>query len=310
MIILLVTIILILIIINLFQFNKRKLNSKQLNYIENKIRNIVEADTSENILLMTENKDLQNLLVQINKLLEEKNKIKIDYTKKETTIKKMISNMSHDLKTPLTVMLGTTELLIHNKKLSIEEQEYFLKKVYNKVLETSSQIDKFFDLSKLESGDTIISLYKLNVNSVCQNSILFFYETITLKGLDVILDIPTTPIYSLLNEDALNRILENLINNAIAYGYEGNIIGLSVKHDDDYVFIEVWDAGKGINEKYHELIFERLYTLEDSRNRLYQGSGLGLTITKRLVEKLDGTISVESNPYQKTVFTLKFKKLF
>ncbi|HAX73359.1 MAG TPA: sensor histidine kinase [Firmicutes bacterium] len=305
---LLVTIIVVLLILNLFQYHRRNVNVKQLNYISDKLSHIYETDSNENILLFTENKDVQTLLIEINHLIEEKNKVKIEYTKKEKTIKKMISNMSHDLKTPLTVMLGTTEMLIHDKTMTKEEQSYLLEKVYRKVLETSYQIDKFFDLSKLESGDTLIHLNKINVNSVCQNGILFFYESITSHGLEVILDIPKTPIYALLNEDALTRILQNLIHNAIAYGSEGKVIGLSVKKDNKYVYIEVWDAGKGIDAKYYDLIFERLYTLEDSRNRLYQGSGLGLAITKKLVEKMDGTIAVKSTPYIKTVFTLKFEK--
>lgn len=115
--------------------------------------------------------------------------------------------------------------------------------------------------------------------------------------------------YCIANEEALKRALNNLFSNAIKYGFEGNVIGLNLKEDKNYAYIEVWDRGKGFEEKDKEKIFDRLYTLEDSRNKKYQGSGLGLSITKKLVKNMDGKIQVSSKPYDKTVFTLQFKKL-
>ena len=87
------------------------------------------------------------------------------------------------------------------------------------------------------------------------------------------------------------------------------IIGLNLRSDENYVYVDVWDKGKGISEIHKDRVFERMYTLDDSRNKLYQGSGLGLTITKRLVEKLGGEIFLESIPYEKTSFTFKLKRI-
>jgi signal transduction histidine kinase len=75
------------------------------------------------------------------------------------------------------------------------------------------------------------------------------------------------------------------------------------------VYVDVWDKGKGISALHKDLVFERMYTLEDSRNKSYQGSGLGLTITKRLVEKMDGEIQLNSKPYEKTTFTVKLNRI-
>ena len=74
------------------------------------------------------------------------------------------------------------------------------------------------------------------------------------------------------------------------------------------MYIEVFDKGKGINEIHKDRVFERMYTMDDSRNKFYQGSGLGLTITKRLVEQLGGQIFLESVPFKKTVFTVKLRR--
>ena len=84
--------------------------------------------------------------------------------------------------------------------------------------------------------------------------------------------------------------MNNLISNAITYGDDGKTLGMTLRDDETNVYIDVWDTGKGIDESHIDKVFERMYTLEDSRNRLYQGSGLGLTITKRLVEAMDGEI--------------------
>lgn len=141
-------------------------------------------------------------------------------------------------------------------------------------------INTFFDLAKLESGDKELQLEKIHINEVCRKCILEFYEILTNQGLDVSVNIPDEPIYVAGNEEALDRILRNLISNAIKYGSDGQVVGLNLEYDDAFVYIEVWDKGKGIDEMNKENVFERLYTLEDSRNKLYQGSGLGLTITK------------------------------
>jgi signal transduction histidine kinase len=225
------------------------------------------------------------------------------------TMKKMLSNISHDLKTPLTVVLGYIEAIKLDRNISNEERDVLLSKVDNKTHEVLELINKFFDLAKLESGDKDIPLTRINMNEVCRKNILTFYDILTSKGFEVIIDIPESNIYTMGNEEALDRILDNLISNAIKYGNEGMVLGLSLRNDDNYVYVVIWDKGKGISETHKDKVFERMYTLEDSRNKLYQGSGLGLTITKRLVEKLAGEIFLESKPYEKTSFTFKLKRI-
>jgi signal transduction histidine kinase len=224
-------------------------------------------------------------------------------------MRKMLSNISHDLKTPLTVVLGYIETMKLDDNIDYEERKALLTKVENKTIEVLELINKFFDLAKLESGDKDIPLTQVNMNEICRKSILAFYDILTSKGFQVIIDIPEENIYSKGNEEALERIMNNLISNSIKYGNDGMIVGLSLKADEEYVYVEVWDKGKGIGEIYKDRIFERMYTLEDSRNKLYQGSGLGLTITKRLVEKLEGEIFVNSKPNEKTSFTVKLKRI-
>jgi len=309
MIIFLLIVILILLGIIYFQYKSQKHRSTSLKYIQEKLNNIIADNTSEKLLVFTDDKEIIPILIEINELLDHNQKILADYSKAEITMRKMLSNISHDLKTPLTVVLGYIETIKLDSNIGCEEREALLSKVENKTKEVLELMNKFFDLAKLESGDKDIPLTRINMNEVCRKNILAFYDILTSKGFEVIIDVPEKNIYSLGNEEALDRIINNLISNGIKYGSEGKVLGLSLNNDEEYVYVEVWDKGQGISEIHKDRVFERMYTLEDSRNKLYQGSGLGLTITKRLVEKLGGEISLESKPYERTSFAIKLKRI-
>ncbi|MGM7634320.1 sensor histidine kinase [Bacillus sp. Hm123] len=309
MVSLLTTMILILLGVIFLQYRMQKSKDEQLRYTYEKLQEIAGKQTAEKLLVVTDDRELQKLLVAINGLLEAKQKTNADHAKVEISMRKMLSNVSHDLKTPLTVILGYIEILQTDPTLSEEERQALLKKVQLKTHELMELIHKFFDLAKLESGDQRIELTRINVNEVCQANILSFYDVLTTKGFAVPIDLPEAPLYALGNEEVLGRILNNLISNAIAYGGDGKTLGMTVRNEEKLVCIDIWDKGKGISESHIDKVFERMYTLEDSRNRLYQGSGLGLTITKRLVEALGGEIHLSSKPYEKTMFTIMLKRM-
>lgn len=292
-----------------YQFRVQKSKRLNLLYTYEKLQDIVAKQTGEKLLVFTDDKELQKLLVAINLLLEAKQITQADYSKVEMSMRKMLANVSHDLKTPLTVVLGYVEMLHTNQTLSEEERHALLTKVQMKTNEVIELIHKFFDLAKLESGDKEIELTRINMNEVCLQNILSYYDLLTAKGFSVHIDIPENQYYALGNEEVLSRVLNNLISNAITYGDDGKTLGMILRSDEKSVYIDIWDKGKGISESHIDKVFERMYTLEDSRNRLYQGSGLGLTITKRLVEALGGEIHLSSRPYEKTIFTIMFKRI-
>lgn len=248
-------------------------------------------------------------MTDINRLLEINQKSTAEYIRTENTMRRMLSNISHDLKTPLTVVLGYLETLSQNANIDSEEMDRILSRVQNKTEELLELINKFFNLAKLEAGDNDIPITRINVNDICSKNMLVFYEVLTNKGIEVNINIPEKNYYAFGNEEALDRVLNNLISNSIRYGYEGNMIGLDLKSDYEFVYINIWDRGKGIDEIHKDKVFERLYTAEDSRNKSFQGSGLGLTITKRLVEKMGGEINLFTKPYEKTIFSIKLKRI-
>ena len=309
MFIFLVIIIIGLVSLNFLQYRSKKNDQSNLTYLHKKLQRIIHEQTDEKLLLHTDREDMKQLLIQINRLLEHNQKIMASYNKTEISMRKMLSNISHDLKTPLTVVLGYIEIMLNDHNRSQEETAELLQKVHGKTVEVLELIRKFFDLAKLESGDKDIPLTRVNMNEICRKNILNFYEVLTSKGFEVAIEIPEVNLYALGNEEELDRILNNLISNAIQYGSEGKVLGLTLRTDEQSVYVDVWDKGKGIDESHIDKVFERMYTLEDSRNRLYQGSGLGLTITKRLVEAMDGEIHLSSKPYEKTIFTVVLTKI-
>ncbi|WP_066074716.1 sensor histidine kinase [Neobacillus soli] len=295
--------------LNFLQYKTRNKHKGNSTYIHKKLKRIINEQTDEKLLLHTDDEDTKQILIEINRLLEHNQKMMATYNKTEISMRKMLSNISHDLKTPLTVVLGYIEIILNDKNRGKGETEELLQKVHGKTVEVLDLIKKFFDLAKLESGDKNLPLTRVNMNELCRKNILSFYEVLTSKGFEVAIVLPENNLFALGNEVELDRVLHNLISNAIQYGGDGKVLGLTLGSDEQSVYVDVWDKGKGISELHKDLVFERMYTLEDSRNKSYQGSGLGLTITKRLVEKMDGKIFLASKPYEKTTFTIKLKRI-
>ena len=154
-----------------------------------------------------------------------------------------------------------------------------------------------------------LTLEKVNVNEACRENILDFYELLSQKEFQVEIDIPEQTFYTNTNKDALQRMMYNLISNAIRYGREGKYLGVFLWADQAHIYIDIADRGPGIEKEFAESVFDRLFTMEDSRNSSMQGNGLGLTIAKNLALQLGGDITFVSQPYQRTVFTITLKKM-
>ena len=269
-----------------------------------KLEEIQDTDSDENVMVFTDNKVLMDLVAQINRLLENQRKVKVDYRRSEISSKKMLSNISHDIKTPMTVILGYLEIM----RLNSSGENEMLLKVEQKAQRVMELINQFFTLAKLEAGDTEIEISKIDVCEACRENVLDFYELLTQKEFQVQVDIPEEAVFVRGNKDALQRILFNLISNVVRYGSDGKYIGMFLRSDEKYIYIDVVDKGKGIERGFAQNVFERLFTMEDSRNREIQGNGLGLTIAQNLAHQLGGKITLESEPNVKTTFTVKLRK--
>lgn len=300
-----ICIVILLITVLYQQFIFRTGIQKKIQKISGKLKEITDTNSSERVMVFTENKELKELAAQINHLLENHLKVKADYCRSEIASKKMLSNISHDIKTPMTVILGYLEIM----RINGTSTDEMLGKIEQKAENVMELINQFFTLAKLESGDMDIELSRIDVCEVCRESTLDFYEILTSKNFQVDIDIPETSVYVHGNKEAIQRILFNLISNVIRYGADGKYLGINLRTDKNAVFIDVIDKGKGIEKNFAASVFDRLFTMEDSRNRNIQGNGLGLTISKNLALQLGGDIILDSTPNVKTVFSVKLKKM-
>jgi len=288
------------------QFVFRRGIQKQLKEISQKLEKIQDTDSDENIMMFTDEQALMELLVQINRLLENQRKMKVDYRRSQISAKKMLSNISHDIKTPMKVILGYLEIM----RINGDKEDEMLLKVEQKAKRVMELINQFFTLAKLEAGDMELEISRINICEVCRENILDFYELLKQKEFQVEVKIPEEAVFIMGNKEALHRILYNLISNVIRYGLDGRYLGLVLRSVKNDVYIDVIDKGKGIEKEFAGNVFERLFTMEDSRNRRIQGNGLGLTIAQTLAQQLGGEIVLESEPNVKTTFTVKLHKCF
>ena len=287
------------------QFAFRTGTQAKLNGISQNLEEILDTDSDEKVMVFTDNPSLISLATQINRLLVDRQKVRADYRRSELASKRMLSNISHDIKTPMTVILGYLEII----RVNGDPRQEMLRKVEATAHRVMELITQFFTLAKLEAGDTELERSKLNLNEVCSENILSFYELLSTQDFHIEVDIPNAPIFVMSNSDALQRILFNLISNAIRYGADGKYLGMVLRSDEENAYIDIIDKGRGIPKEFADTIFERLFTMEDSRNPRMQGNGLGLTIAKNLAVQLGGDITLTSQPNVKTVFTVTLKKM-
>ncbi len=286
------------------QFAFRTGTQRKLREIHQRLKAILDEDSGGRLMVFTDNKELMELAAQINRLLEKSAKVEADFCRSEISSRKMLSNISHDMKTPMTVIRGYLEIM---RTKGTAEPE-MLEKAEQKAQALMELIDSFFSLAKLEAGDTDMTISRMDVCEICRERVLEFYEILTGADFQVEIGLPDEAVYAQGNREALQRILGNLISNVIRYGSEGKYLGVFLRSDERFIYVDVADKGKGIDSAFAQSVFERLFTMEDSRSRSVQGNGLGLTIAKKLAEQMGGNLTLESDPSVRTVFTVSLKR--
>ena len=281
---------------------------KKLKYICSVLDYVLSGNYNQRIRMQNEIKPISMLIIRINRVIENLQQVNKKSILNEESRKKMISNISHDLRTPLTSMLGYMELIFEDNTLSDEKKEEYLKIIYNKGNSLYNLMEEFFQVSKLDSDDVQFHLEKINLSEIVRQNIISFFSEIQKLKIEPIINVGNSDMYILSDKKIINRILNNLIINIIKHGSNATKMGIELSEKQNYILIEVWDNGVGITNEELDHIFDRLYTVEKSRSTSLKNSGLGLTIVKKLVELLDGSISVKSKPFERTSFTIKLSK--
>ena len=262
-----------------FALRQRRLR-RQLSQAAQQLAVILDGGSDEALLVPLCDDALTPLLGQIDRLLLEKKKLCVQQRRARLAQRRMLANMAHDLRTPLTVLLGQLEIA----RLRGEESET-LRRVQAKAEEVLALSEAFFTLSKLEAGDTKLPCAAVDLSELCRAAALEYYDFLTQQRFEVEIHVPeeACPVWG--HEESIRRILSNLISNAVRYGAAGRYLGIVLEQQKDGACVRVQDRGQGIAPEALSHIFDRLYTPEDSRSRALGGSGLGLYIVREILEQ-------------------------
>ncbi len=224
-----------------------------------------------------------------------------------------LSNMSHDIRTPMNAILGFTTLLARDADNPVKVREY-TRKLTASGQHLLSLINDVLDVSKIESGKAVLTIGEFRLNDVISSVDAIIRPAAKNKGQSF--DIQVTGIrheYLVGDETRLNQILINLLSNAVKYTQEGGhiwfrIIGLKQRSSQyEHIRIEVEDNGYGMTQEYLQIIFDAFTRAENSTTNKVQGTGLGMAITKNIVELMGGTIEVASELDKGSIFTVELE---
>ena len=232
-------------------------------------------------------------------LIEEKDKAEASARLKSTILR----NMSHELRTPITAILGYSQILAEEVSEPLQEFADYINQNGERLLGTITSI---LDLAKLESAEFHLEPYPLDLTAAAHEAAALLALSARSKGLSIHVDAGDAPTYALAEGNALGRVLQNLVGNAVKFTERGVIV-LRVRADAEGPIIEVQDTGIGISEGFLPHIFDEFQQESDGLSRAYEGSGLGLAITKRLVHAMGGSIGVESQRGEGTTFTIRLR---
>ncbi|HEY5536806.1 MAG TPA: PAS domain S-box protein [Ignavibacteria bacterium] len=217
-----------------------------------------------------------------------------------------LANMSHELRTPMTGILGFAEIL--QDSIIDPAQKQMAEAILKGGKRLTNTLNLILDLSKIEAEALTTNISNVNISDVIRESMKLYEKVAKNEKLDYDFECEEN-LSAMLDSRILSQILNNLIKNAVIYTKKGSVrvkLQREKLNDIDFAVIKVIDTGIGIPEELQEIIFEPFRQVSEGLSRHFEGTGLGLTITKKFVELMEGTISVQSKPGKGTEFTLKF----
>ncbi|MFA6570893.1 MAG: ATP-binding protein, partial [Bacteroidota bacterium] len=217
-----------------------------------------------------------------------------------------LANMSHELRTPMIGILGFSELLIDEKDINtVNDYANMINESGKRLMSTLNSI---LDLSRIESGELKLNLKYLDVCEVMNNLVDLYSVSAKNKNLNLSFNSPIQSIMLSTDSQALTSIFGNIISNAVKYTEKGSIeisMEKEIINDKDWLVTIVSDTGIGIDSSNIDIIFKEFRQVSEGIDRNFEGSGLGLTITKKYVDLLGGTITVDSKIGKGTTFIIK-----
>lgn len=265
---------------------------------------IIANGDLDRLIEVNAKRDIKNLAENINNISKQLKEITVEERKAQQTKNDLITNVSHDLRTPLTSIMGYLEIIDTDKYEDEVKLRYYANIAFEKAKALNLLINDLFDLTKMQNST--INLDKNDINLVELLGQVVAYFEYQFKNANMQSRINFSEDKLILNADAgkLVRAFENLLSNAIKYGRDGFYIDVITKIEENMAVVQVVNYGQSISSIHLPYIFDRFYRVEKSRNSNIGGSGLGLAITKNIIELHQGTIIAYSDE-KRTIFEVR-----
>lgn len=284
------------------------LQRRSLEYIHKlyeAMQNISEGDLTTEVEVVGDD-EFSSMAASLNQMAQDIRSLMDKEREAERTKNELITNVAHDLRTPLTSIIGYLELLSTGTAIPLEMEKKYIDIAYTKAKRLEKLIEDLFGFTKLNYGKISMKVSQVDVIKLLSQLLEEFYPSFAEKSLvyELRSNVPAKVITA--DGNLLARLFDNLINNAIKYGAEGKQILVDVEADETIVKISVTNFGYVIPEKELPMLFNKFYRVEHSRSSSTGGTGLGLAISKNIVDMHGGDIQVASD-LNGTVFTVKLK---
>lgn len=273
----------------------------QINGMLDALEDIKAGNGNRRILSATD-EFTASIAYEVNDIVSSYEKELSSFRQAEEVNKQLMTSLSHDVRTPLTTLIGYLDAA-HKGIVTGKDKDEYVEIARRKAHDLKEYIDVLFDWFKLNSNEFVLLIDPVEAVELTRNILIDWIPIFEDKQIDYSIDIPEQPFRVRLDPDAYMRVLNNLIQNVIVHSHADKI-NISLSNQDGNMKIVVADNGVGIEKDDLKHIFERLYKCDKGRSE--KGSGLGLSIVHQLVEKMNGTITAESTPGNGTMFALYF----
>lgn len=224
--------------------------------------------------------------------------------KSEEDRRRLILDISHDLKNPMSSIQGYAELLMKKKDMTEQECDEHLKVILNNSKRANRLLTELFELSQLDSPEFSLKLVKTDICEYLRQICGELVPQLEREGFEYEFNIPEDSVFVMLDTDRFNRIIQNLANNAMRYNPAGTLVTVSLTVQNHQVFIDFSDDGIGIPDNIASNIFKPFVRVDDSRNSKTGGSGLGLSIAKKIAEAHGGDLTLLADKNKGSTFRI------
>ncbi|QNO15445.1 HAMP domain-containing histidine kinase [Alkalicella caledoniensis] len=262
------------------------LQQRGIKSIRKMLSEVNHNESNSRLLISHPDKHLEELVLEINKVIDKKQISEVESKKMEVEIRQAIANMSHDLRTPLTSIVGYMEF-IDDENLPFEEKKDYINVVKKRAQSLQSLITSFYDLARLEANEYKFDVKETRLDEVLADILSSYYREFNELGIEPMVKIDEKTPGIRADERAVRRIFSNILDNILRYGNEPVTILLAM--EGNYISTKFTNMSYDLTKADSEQIFQRFFTAD--RTRGGKGTGLGLAITKELVEQMGHEIS-------------------